>query len=175
MLAEAVYNRRSPKSVEILHCDSDVAVGGASNLFIVVWRDRTTAEGVKAVGSAFETFCSRYTAETALFTIVERGAKAPDPEAREPLALLMRAGGKQVVISAVVYEQTGFLAAAFRGVVTGLCIVARQTFPHRMFKDVEDAVRWIESERAPTGKCFRAADLLNTVASFRRIINLGKW
>lgn len=157
--------------LRVLYCDSDVAVGGGGDLFVVVWRDRTTCEGLADMERVFRRFCRNRTRELALVTIVEADAKAPDPEAREALAQLMRSADSHVMISAIVYEETGFVAAAFRGVVTGLSLLARHTFTHRMWKDLPTAAAWIEGEQTRIGKHFCAADIVTVVEHFRRQVN----
>jgi hypothetical protein len=173
MLAEVSYDiRRSSRDVQLLHYDDDVAMGGAPNAFMILWRDRTTKAGVAALSEVFGRFCERGPREVALFTIVQTGAKPPDAGARESLALAMRAASDRILISAVVYEQTGFLAAAFRGVVTGLCLIARQKYAHRMFADVGTAVKWVDEETTRVGRRFRADDLQSSVNRFRWLVGV---
>jgi hypothetical protein len=85
----------------------------------------------------------------------------------------MRAASSHIAISAIVYEPTGFLAAAFRGVVTGLSLLAHQAFPHRMFKDVTDAAEWIEGEPLRFGRRFQADEIERAVSVFRALIRQG--
>jgi hypothetical protein len=157
--------------LSLLYCDSDLAVGGGGDIFVVLWRDRTTLDGVAQTERVYRRISRNRGCDLALITIVECGAKAPDMEAREALAQLMRAASNHVAISAIVYEETGFLAAAFRGVVTGLSMVARHTFTHRMWKDLPSAAAWIEGEQSRIGIHFSKAELVDAVAQFRELVN----
>ena len=51
-------------------------------------------------------------------------------------------------------ESDGFRASAVRSVATGLAILARQPFPHRVFPSITTASDWL-------GKELRAAGLKN--------------
>jgi hypothetical protein len=160
------------RDIRLLHCDKDMALGASTDLFVTIWRARTTLDGVEILDSQLTEFASERPKELALLTIIEAGAKMPDPGTREPLARVLNSVAEQVLISGVAFEGEGFLAASIRSVVVGLTLIARQPFPHRTFKDVEEASRWIESERASIGKHFEARAIQRIVADFRRRVAL---
>jgi hypothetical protein len=156
------------RDIRLLHCDGDLALGAAPDLFVTIWRDRTTLEGVEILQSHLADFARDRSKELALLTIIEAGAKMPAVGTREPLARVLNGVAEQVLISGVAFEGEGFLAASIRSVVVGLTLIARQPFPHRTFKDVEEVARWFESERASIGKHFEARAVQRMVATFRR-------
>jgi hypothetical protein len=160
----------SRATVEVFHCDRDVAVGAAKDVFIVMWRDRTTIDGATAVSQALHEFCQCRLRELAVVTIVEAAAKMPDPGTRQPLAQLLRSASNHVLISTLVFEGDGFLAASVRGVAVGLSLLARQPYPHRVFKDVREAAVWFEFERWRIGKHFQADEVMSGVAEFRTLV-----
>jgi hypothetical protein len=56
---------------------------------------------------------------------------------------VLRAAGKSVACSGIVFEGTGFKMAAVRAIVTGLTMLARPEFPHLVFADVQEASKWM--------------------------------
>lgn len=102
--------------------------------------------GVAAMTSAFAAFEARGAAKgkaVGVITIVEQNAPLPSAEARRAMAEFLSTRRGRIAASAVVFEGAGFRAAAVRGVVTGLTLVAQQPFPHRVFAVVKDAAAWI--------------------------------
>jgi hypothetical protein len=65
------------------------------------------------------------------------------------------------------------MAASIRSVVVGLTLLARQAFPHRVFKSVADATAWIEGEHLRIGAHFKARELQAITATFRRLVPPG--
>lgn len=172
-MALQVRNMRTPsvrKETEILHVDHDLALGAENDIFFILWRDRTTVEGVAALARTFADYTQTRSREFAMITIIEPKAKMPSPGSREPLAKFLGEAGDKVLISGVAFEGDGFIGASIRGVVVGLTMLARQPYPHRVFKDVVDASRWIEAERARIGKHFPAKDIQAAAASFRELL-----
>ena len=79
-----------------------------------------------------------------MVTIVEQGAPLPSTQARTVTAEILRTA--PIRLSAMVFEGQGFGAAAVRGVITGIGLLARTPYPHRTFATVTEAVSWIERE-----------------------------
>lgn len=127
-----------------------------AGVFICIWRHETTADGVRALADRFSDFGRTHADGAALLTIVEPNAPVPEGHVRDMLAGFMRKSATTIKSSAVVHEGSGFRAAAVRGVVTGLTLLARQPFPHRIFADVADGCRWLSGsmrETAPALAC----------------------
>lgn len=140
--------------VGVLEHDHCMATWGG--VFICIWRHETTAEGVRALSDRFSDFARTHPAGVALLTIVEPNAPVPEGHVRDALAGFMRRSATALKTSAVVHEGTGFRAAAVRGVVTGLTLLARQPFPHRIFATVPEGCRWLAGtlrETAPEVAC----------------------
>ncbi len=153
----------------VYHSNRDLIVGSAENLLLVVWRNTTTREGIEICREHLIERCSGRGCEFALMTVVERGAQLPDAAARADLATLMHEGSKWIQVSALVFEGGGFIAAGIRGVVTGISMLARQSFPHRVFDSVSDASRFIENKQSRTSQTpFAAWRVEIDVAELRR-------
>jgi hypothetical protein len=116
----------------------DYALAHWRQVFIVIWRNETTLEGAEHLHSACTGFASTQPGGIGLLTIVESGAPLPPAAARDFIASFLASGSKFIKCSAVVFEGSGFRAAAVRSVVTGLTLMARQAYPHKVCS-LEDA------------------------------------
>lgn len=170
LTAQNHYAIPARNGVRLLHLDRDVATGCDDDLFITLWRERTTIEGVRIVARTFTEYAEDRARDVALLTVIERQAKMPSPGSREPLAGFLRDAGSNVLISGVAFEGDGFIAASIRGVVVGLTMIAHQPYPHRVFKDIVESSRWIESERTSIGKHFDAKRLQRFASAFRDMV-----
>lgn len=72
--------------------------------------------------------------------VVEESAIVPDAPARNALADLLRDAAGSVTLSSVTHEGGGFRASLIRGIVTGLLLVSKPTFPHMVFESTERAL-----------------------------------
>jgi hypothetical protein len=171
--ARDLYMTPNRDGVTVLHVDRDLATGYCNDVFSVMWRDRTTVEGVAILARSFAEYAKNRVRDTAMLTIIERHARMPSPGSREPLAQYLKDAGSNVLISGVAFEGDGFLAAGIRGVVVGLTMLAKQPYPHRVFRDVAEASRWIEAERMTIGKHFRAENIQSFATRFRTTIARG--
>lgn len=113
------------------------------SVYIDIWRQHTLLDGVRVFGKQLADFAREHREGFALLTIVEADAAVPDSTSREAVAALMRTHGKAIKSSALVFEGSGFRAAAIRGVVTGMAMLARPSFPHRVFPDTRSSARWL--------------------------------
>jgi hypothetical protein len=133
-----------------LFVDPDVAVITWRNIYTVIWRNETTLSASDMVHKRCEEFARRHTDGVGMLTVVTANAPMPPAESRERLARFMREG-TYIKASAVAFEGTGFRAAAIRSVVTGLTMLARQPFPHKIFATLEDASGWLANQLREKG------------------------
>jgi hypothetical protein len=158
--------------VVVLEHDYCIATWGP--VYIVIFRHETTMEGVRAVEQRLQEF-HRLTSHGAFITIVEANAPLPEAHVRDALASLLKKMASFIRSSAVVHEGSGFRAAAVRGVVTGLTLLARQPYPHRIFARFDDAARWLAvslRETAPD-KPIEAEELIEALRELRERIEAG--
>lgn len=148
-----------------LFVDPDVAIITWRNIYAVVWRNETTLPASEMVHKRCEEFARRHPDGVGMLTVVTANAPMPPAESRERLARFMREG-TYVMASAVAFEGTGFRAAAIRSVVTGLTMLARQPFPHKIFATLEDASGWLATQlrEKGIGRCvgFELSDAITT-------------
>ncbi len=139
------------------------------NFVIVIWRKDTTADAVKQLRELFQK-TSTMTQAVCLLTIVEPNAPPPSSDVRDALAGVLGEFGKLIKFSAVAFEGSGFRAAMVRGVVTGLTMLARMPYPHKVFAGVDDSVRWLCGNATGIGWRDTPTDVIEAVAELRRRI-----
>jgi hypothetical protein len=126
---------------EVFHAEPDFAVGRCGPVFIVVWKVDTTEAGMKRVAELFR--AAKLPDRVGMLTVVDQAANMPSAEARALGAAFLSRNATRIVASAVVHEGSGFRAAAVRAVVTGLSMIARQPYPHKVFPEVQPAASWL--------------------------------
>jgi len=117
----------------------DYALATWNEIAALVWRHDTTLEGIQNSNTLVADVARQHPKGIALLTLISEVAPMPSSEARKTLAELM-SSNRFIRCSAVIMEGTGFRAAAVRSVVTGLTLLSRHEFPHRIC-DVEGAVK----------------------------------
>lgn len=138
----AVSQLRMPP--RILSADVNHRTATWGPLFFVVWMGAIEVRVTELIQTRLRSHAGTLpTGRTALFTIVEETAPLPSSEGRAALSNILRHCTDEVFASAVVMEGDGFRASAVRSVATGLSLVARQPFPHRVFRRVQDGGQWI--------------------------------
>ncbi len=167
-VSSGAFLRSTPH--RILYCDRDMACAHQDELFMLLWRDRTTIEGVKILSQHLEQFARERERGLALITIIEQNARMPASGTRESMAKLMRRIGTKFVISGVAFEGDGFMAAGIRGVVTGLTLIAQQPYPHRVWKNVREVGEWFECEAPRIQRLFVGSEVERSVRGFRRAV-----
>jgi hypothetical protein len=135
-------------------------------IFILIWRRNTTMAGVARLYECYGEHAKQ--GSCAILTVIEQGAPMPSSEVRTALAKFLSGAADTLKISAVAFEGAGFRAAAVRGVVTGLTMLARQPFPHKIFPTVDQAAQWLGTSFAQAaGHNIDASALLNALREIR--------
>jgi hypothetical protein len=140
---------RLPAAATLLFKDDDALIGTWDDFFLLVWRRETTLDAIAHANDLVRRFRGQRAAGIGLFTVIAEGAPRPSADARRALAKMLESGEGQVLASVVVFEGDGFRAAAVRAVVTGLTLLARSSFPHRVFESRRDAARWLVCNGSP--------------------------
>jgi hypothetical protein len=136
-------------------------------VLIVVYRVETTVAGVRATNEVYEDLTRTHPRGVFALTIVEKDALMPAVIARDALAEFLANAAGQMILSAVVYEGSGFRAVAVRSVVNGLAMLTNYPYPHRVFARVDGAVGWF-STSSPHARAWDKGELLEAVADVRR-------
>jgi hypothetical protein len=126
-------NRTYPREPwSIVKEEQNYVLASWQQIFAVVWRHDTTREGAQALHRECREFATRHARGIGLLTIVSERAPMPPTSARQAVADFLAQGSAYIKCSVVVMEGTGFRAAAVRSVVTGLTLLAKQAYPHRV-------------------------------------------
>ncbi len=139
---------------------------------IAIIRVETTLDGVKKLRQLCDAMGRQHPGGMLLLSIVEPDAPMPPPEVRSAMASFLAGLAGQVVASAVVYEGGGFRAAAVRGVVTGLSLVNKLPYPHKIFSTVNAAVNWFVAT-SPIARDWGGEAMITAVAEVRDRVARG--
>ena len=132
----------APSTAKLRVATEDHILATWANVVILVWRKDTTLPGVEAAQRVYDDLARENPGGIFLMTIVEFGAPMPPPEVRDALARFLASGAGRMILSAVAHEGTGFRAAAVRSVVTGLAVLAKLPYPHKVFATADEAGAW---------------------------------
>jgi serine/threonine-protein kinase len=161
-------------SPRVLTLDDDHLTAVWGPVFLTVWKKVTRPDYARSIQFAVRDLAHSVPNErVACLTIIEEKAELPNAESRTAVANIFRFNLEHIVCSANVMEGEGFRAAAVRGVVTGIALVARQPFPNHVFSSVSQAARWIAQAFAKEGdhvtaSRLSASDLIDAVDQVRR-------
>jgi hypothetical protein len=139
-------------------------------VFFVVWKGEVEIRIAEAVQVRVRDFANALPGgRAALLTVVEESAPLPSPDARTALANVLRFCADDLLASAVVMEGAGFRAAAVRSVATGLALVARQPFPHRVFPTALLGSEWLHEHLTAAKHELTAGDIATGMANLRAL------
>ncbi|HBQ16494.1 MAG TPA: hypothetical protein DEF51_36955 [Myxococcales bacterium] len=120
-------------------------VGLWNNIVYTVWRQETTTRGIRAIERVVR---EHDDGPLLALSVVTDQATMPPGEVREQLARVMLSFGQKVARSALVFEGTGFRAAAVRSVVSGISLVRPMPYPHRVFDRAESGLMFLREASA---------------------------
>ena len=140
------------------------------NFLILIWRNETTEEGVNDFRNTLQRLTTTNRDGLGLLTIIEPNAPPPASKVRDELARVLGQFGKLIKYSAVAFEGSGFRAAMVRGVVTGLTMLARMPYPHKVFPGVDQSAEWLIPNLRNLGWRESVGDLTGAVADLRKRI-----
>lgn len=136
--------QRELTALEVTHRDDHCAMGVVENVMIAVWSNETQVATVRLLGAEVKRLAAKWPrAAVGLLQVVEDTCGAHlGPDERAEFSKILRSGGDYIRCSSVVFEGSGFRAAALRGIVTGVALFARAPFPHTVFAKADSAVDW---------------------------------
>jgi hypothetical protein len=113
------------------------------DLFLLVWRGQATAARAVENVRFLDEFSAARPGGFCLLIVLEPSASPPDDRARQMLAECMRRNSQSVRGAAYFIPMEGFKGSLMRSVVTGLSLLARETFTTRVFARLPEATRWL--------------------------------
>lgn len=110
--------------------------------FILVWWGAATMSRATEAADEMRAFAASHPGGIALFTVVTHGATPPDSHVRPVFSRAMRDASDRIRGSAYYVPIAGFKGAAVRSVITGLSLLAAESFPTTCHADLERAAAW---------------------------------
>ncbi|MDB4987093.1 MAG: hypothetical protein JWN04_2271 [Myxococcaceae bacterium] len=120
---------------------------------IAVWIDETPVSAIQEAQLLLERLSVDWPEGIGFFQVIGEDNQSIETPARNALKELLRASRASIRAAPVVYEGTGFRAAAVRAIVTGLLSQRSYGFPHRVYSTLEDGALSVAREfekREPT-------------------------
>jgi hypothetical protein len=149
---KSVSNSLAPSAVDarpdLIWKDHNYLLAVWRRLVIVVWKGDTTLESVKRVGETIHSSASRV-GPVGLFIVTDVTAPLPPAIVRKTAAGILAAA--PIAYFCVTFEGNGFRAAAVRGVVTSITMLASMAFPHRAFSKIDEAAVWVSEQTKHDG------------------------
>lgn len=161
--------KRELTALQVTHRDDHCAMGVVGNVMIAVWSDETQVGTVRLLGAEVKRLAARWPrAAVGLLQVVEDTCAPLGPDERSEFSKILKSGGDYIRCSSVVFEGSGFRAAALRGIVTGVALFARAPFPHTVFAEANSAVDWQVAHLRSIYPNLTAAALITGVDNLRK-------
>ena len=106
---------------------------------IAVWIEDVPVEAIQAAQYVLQGLALDWPEGIAFVQVIGEDQQSFEASTRTALRDLLRAARSFLREAPVVYEGSGFRAAAVRAIVTGLVSQHSYGFPHRVYSRVEDA------------------------------------
>lgn len=128
-----------PSQLEFFEVEEHHVLASFRNVAIAVWVDETSVDAVRRAQELLERLAEEWPEGIAFVQVFGEENPGVEPPARAALKELLQKGRDAVREAPVVYEGSGFRAAAIRAIVTGLLSGRGHGFPQRVYSRVEDA------------------------------------
>ena len=155
---------------ELHYADERHAIGSVGIVFVNVIRHPATVEMIRETRRHVQRHFRRWEGRSVAMSVLEpSAAQAVPKEVRQESAAL--AGEFKSLAAATVVEGTGFRAAAVRTALASMFLIARPSFPHKVFGDLSEGAGWVVatgSRAAPVGAS--SEDILRAVEVIRRAL-----
>jgi hypothetical protein len=136
------------------------------SVMVLIFRVETTLQAVAESQRVFDALAEEHSSGVFLLTIIEANALIPSVIARDAMAEFLRKAAGRMVLSAVVFEGTGFRATVVRSIVAGLAMLTNYPFPHKHFPRVDGAAHWFCTS-SPLAHGFTGRELTDVVKELR--------
>ncbi len=138
--------------MNVLSSRDNYALGVYGNVLSVVSRGVTDLPYVAAIVAAGQKMKqTQPKTQFGLFTLVEEQAGMPDGATREAMAKMLVALAPQFVCSALVMEGGGMRTSIIRSIASGVTLLAKQPYPHKIFAELTQGTSWIMSHLKADG------------------------
>jgi len=150
--------------VETLWQNEECALGLIDGVFVCVWVGNPTVRAADEIERCFKEHGPRFSKGAGLITIVLANAPPPESAARKRIAEIL-SNSQNLKASAVCFEGSGLRATIVRTVVTGINLMARLAFPHKVFATFESGVAFVHGTLSQASIAMPEAKTLVTAIS----------
>jgi hypothetical protein len=112
-------------------------------MLIAHWRGTPDLADVEKVGEVTEAYRNTIDKSILELVVIDAHVSVPSDEIRQILVRRMQARDLRTTGTAIVYEGTGFYAAAIRSVLTAMQLTSKRRSPMRVFSTVEEAAQYL--------------------------------
>ena len=134
-------------TLSVAHADPQFSAGSWGSLVILVWREAIAAHHLHI---AHETQRNVVAATGGPISVLHLYGSARlarmDEQTRLVSAGLLQDIAPHVVAHAHVVEDAGFVASAVKSLLGSLSQLSRTVVPYEVFDDIDDALRWLDSQ-----------------------------
>lgn len=152
---------------------SDQAIALIGPVAIVVARDEPGPSLVPQTAKLMTEIKEKYQGRGAILVIVKADVRPPSEQARQRITESMRDCARGAICGGIVFEGTGFVAAAQRGALTMMLNLARLNYPLKVFGTLREATAYICSTLGP-GAELSSTGLARAVESLREAYANGQ-
>ncbi|MBL8949964.1 MAG: hypothetical protein JNK82_04250 [Myxococcaceae bacterium] len=129
--------------VEVLGEWPGVKVGKLGSVLVSVWRGTITPQLVEQVNALQGQLIKEHGDITAVGVLTGQSSGVPSEELRQASIMAMKRFQAHVRGSALVIATSGVKAMLARTFFAGLSLMLSPSSPHRAFRTVEEAMRWL--------------------------------
>ncbi len=158
---------QAAKACIVEHRSAQSVIGTFENVGVAIWKTATSLELVGLLGVTLRRLSRDYDRGIGLIQVVDQAHPPIGSDVRTELHKMLIGASAYVRCSTVVYEGHGFRAAAVRGIVTGLSMLARLPFPHNVFAAVPIAVEWQIAHLREIAPELRRDEMITAIETLR--------
>jgi hypothetical protein len=155
---------------ELHYADDLHAVASVGNVFINVVRKPATVGMIRETRRQVQRHFRRWNNQCVAVSVLEpTAAQAVPREVRDESAALT--AEFHSLAAATVIEGSGFRAAATRTAVSGMFLISRPAYPHKVFASLIESARWvIETVKRTAPLEVTSDDILRAIEVARRAV-----
>jgi hypothetical protein len=142
------------------------AISTYQNHVITVWRQPATLEALRELREVERRLLRINPKGVSGITVMEPSSfdRMMGAAEREEASSMAKEFNDRTLAGTYIFEGEGFRAAMARAVVSGILLVSRARYPHKVFPSVEDGLSWLGSK---LGTPFDGAELALRIAETR--------
>lgn len=122
-----------------------------ANLVLALWGDRVPVESIRKFGELLASAHRSHGRFAVLVWLRVRGREGPPAREREAIARIMRENQPGYAALGYVFGGAGFGAAMVRMSLTAIHMLARPSYPVRVFEGAPPAIAWVAQAAAYSG------------------------